>query len=489
MQKQLKYSLPQTEILESTADRNLFLAGVGSGKSHVGGSVSFDYILNNPEVRGFIGANTYGQLTKSTLDRIFNVWENEFGLINGIDYIVDKIPPANFKRFGADLKSYENTISFANGGLIFVASLDNYKVIDGTEFGWAILDETKDTKEAAVKEVILARLRQKGMYINPITGVISKTLKPGYKGFNPLYILTSPAKTKWLSDMFNIDDYATEIQSVIFQDGDYFRKRAGRQLVVISSSWHNKENLPPGYIEGMVDDLSHSKGLVDMLIYGSPFGKTGGEFITQYIRVKHVDSFEPWPDLPVHVTFDFNYVPYMTATLWQIKWDEENKQWLVRAFDEFCLPNPKNNCESLCREIVLKYERLLRNGLFYYGDFSGKNGNPMMQEFKNYYKVIEKELKQFLTNSSDRVIVNQSLVKRRVFLNKLFKGDYNIVLLIHKQCRELIADIEFCKEGPDGGKLKEIEKKNGISYQPRGHALDSGEYMLTSAFNNYFLRP
>ena len=213
-QKVFEYSDPQYDILESTAQRNLMHCGVGSGKSHCIGALAFDFARHNPEVRGFIGANTYSQLTKSTLDKVFKVWEGDFGLVKGKHYVVDHIPPDNYKIFGPRLKSYENTICFNNGCMIFTASLDNYKVIDGTEFGWAMLDETKDTKEEAVKEVIVARLRQVGMFLDK-RGVIwnENTLKEkvssgafsiitehggvefyvdntGKKldGFNPLYI-------------------------------------------------------------------------------------------------------------------------------------------------------------------------------------------------------------------------------------------------------------------------------------------------------------
>ena len=149
--KELNVSKPQYEILLSTKQRILSLAGQGGGKSHTGGLLSAEFIVNYPHIRGFIGANTYSQLSKSTLDRIFTVWEKDFGWVNGKHYTVDKIPP--WKHFGSKLKDYEGTICFNNGCLLFTASLDNYKAIDGTQFGWAILDETKDTKEEAVKEI------------------------------------------------------------------------------------------------------------------------------------------------------------------------------------------------------------------------------------------------------------------------------------------------------------------------------------------------
>ncbi len=506
--KVLKYSDPQTDVLETTADRVLFHAGVGSGKSQVIGVISYEFVINNPEVIGFIGANTYSQLSKSTLSRVFNVWETEFNLIKGLHYVVDHIPPPGFKKFGPDLKSYENVISFQNGAMIFIASLDNYKVIDGVEFGWACLDETKDTKEEAVKEVIIARLRQKGMLIHE-NGTIFKTTNlekylntgewtkdnEGYyrdkenkkiSGYNPLYIFTSPAKTKWLSDWFGLDDDAEEIAKAIFSKDDYYRRRKGRQLVIIASSYHNEDNLPPGYLQGMIDDLAGNEGLIDMLIYGSPFGKSGGEFITTYSRLTHVKDFDVWKDIPVHITFDFNIVPYISATLWQIKFNEEKQRYHVRCFDEFCLPNPKNNSESLCEEIIDKYEVLLRNGIFYYGDYNGNTESTVGKGLKSNYQAIEKVLQRFLSNASKRVITNQPLEKRRRFMNKLFKGALPIDIEIHQRCKELRADLEFCKEGPDGGKLKTVVSKNGKSYQERGHNLDNTEYFFTSAFNILF---
>lgn len=485
--KEIEYSNPQMDILETTADRVLFHSGVGIGKSQTIGVLSFEFVKNIPEARGFIGANTYNQLAKSTLDRVFNVWESQFGLRKNVDFVVDRIPPSHYKKFGADLKSYENVISFQNGALIFTASLENYKMIDGTEFGWACLDETKDTKEEAVKEVIIARLRQRAMCINPKTKVISKTMKPGYIGYNPLFIFTSPAKSKWLIEWFDLNDDAEEIVKHIYSETDYYRKRKGRQLVVIASSYHNKKNLPVGFIEGMIEDLSHNEGLIDMLIYGSPFGKTGGEFITTYSRLKHVPRpFDPWQDEPVHLTFDFNYVPYMTCLCWQIKFDAEKQKFIVRCFDEFCLKNPKNNTEALCQEIELKYRNLLKKGVYYYGDYSGKNGSTLLKEFKNNYAVIDKVLKEYLSGASDRVITNQSVTRRRHFVNKLFGGGFPVEIQIHPQCKELIGDLEFVKEGPDGGKLKMKIKENDITFEEHGHTLDGLEYFFTSAFNNLF---
>jgi hypothetical protein len=485
--------------------------GVGSGKSHCIGVIAFDFIRNNPEVRGFIGANTYSQLTKSTLDKIFKVWESDLGLVKGRHYVVDHIPPDNFRKFGPMLKSYENTISFNNGALIFTASLDNYKVIDGTEFGWACLDETKDTKEEAVKEVIVARLRQVGMFIDN-RGLIWKEEKliekvnnqlaqveiddNGVKwyvvngkrlqGFNPLYIFTSPAKTKWLMKMFELEKYTDEIEASIYKKDDYFRKRDGDRLVVIASTYHNEKNLSPGYIDRLINDVGRDKNRVAMLVYGSPFAKTGGEFYSQFSRVTHVKRFEPWPNEPVHLSFDFNLVPYITCVCYQVKYID--KKYHVRAFREFCLSNPKNNSESLANEIKNSMYDLLKNGLYIYGDYSGKTDNTVSAEVRNNFEMIEKVLYQYLHNGSNRVVRNALHTKRRDFMNKVFSGGFsNIEYLIEEKCIELTNDLEFLKQhAVSGGKLKSKVTKDGRTYEEFGHTSDAQDYFFCSMFDNYF---
>src|SRR5688572_8845486 len=99
-------SNPQKDIYNSTLERNLFLSGIGSGKSFIGGVKSLKFITSFPEAIGFVGANTYSQLSKSTLKRFFEVWDR-FGLVNGTHYVVDKIPPDNWPKIHTKMKSYE----------------------------------------------------------------------------------------------------------------------------------------------------------------------------------------------------------------------------------------------------------------------------------------------------------------------------------------------------------------------------------------------
>ena len=268
-------SKPQMSILKSTAAINLFLAGTGSGKTFLGGVLSINFVSKFPDVRGAIFANTYDQLNTSTLFRIREYWasigvtewskENPAGL-----YVSGKEPPAMWTKCKRNFDRFTNIISFANGGLIFTGSLDNYETHSGKEFAWCLLDETKDTKEEAVKEVIITRMRQPGMFI--VDG------KPSAKGgqheqWNPLYCLTSPAKSDWLAEMFELDKYVDEITEKIYSDKTFFEKEYNNKKVVISSAYHNVHNVGENYINTILANNTEERGRA--LVFGNPFVTTG----------------------------------------------------------------------------------------------------------------------------------------------------------------------------------------------------------------------
>jgi len=478
---ELEFSDPQFELLESTAQIKLFHAGVGSGKTFIIGVDNLILAKKYPHVRGFIGANTYSQLNKSTLVGVFKFWAS-VGIIRDVHYVVDRIPPPNFKIFGERLKSYDNTISFSNGKLIFLASLDNYKAIDGIEIGHAHLDETKDTAEEAVREVILARLRQKGMWLDK-RGNITDIESEGITGYNPLSIFTSPAKVDWISEWFNFPKYFDEINATIFEKGNYFRKRSGDKLIIISSTYHNEHNLPPGYIESkLIEPNAHNPHLIHMLVYGSPLAKSGNEYYNTFDRVKQVRDDIVMPEkAQIHIGFDFNRGPYITSGLYKVWFKEDVNRWHIHKFDEVLLPPPHNTTEHLANKLIELYGHEFVNGIYYYGDYSGFNKRTNSVE--DDYDVIRRILAKYIHSTSDRVIVNDRVVKRKEFMNKVNYGSLPIDFTMSPKCVKLVADFEFVKEGPDGKKLKTKDKDGNEKY---GHTSDETEYVFTSLFEQYY---
>lgn len=463
---------PQWDILTSNSKLNLFLAGQGSGKSHTAGFLSYHFVSNFPTAYGFIGANTDMQLTDSTLNRILKVWREEFRIEEYDDktgqgqYIIDKKPPEHFNTSGHDFRHYRNKISFINGCVIFIGSLENYKAHDGKEFAWAILDETKDTKEEAVKEVILGRLRQPGLKNN--------------KGedWNPLFILTSPAKVQWINEWFQLEDYEPEILGKIHDKEDYFSKVIDNKFVVISSTFHNQRNLPSNYISEMLSNLPTE--LQEMLVYGNPFSKAGGEFYKGFDRSTHIRSIPYDPDRPLHITFDFNVNPYMTMCVWQF-----HKSDLIIGcqIDEVCLPSPKNSTQATCDEFIKRYPNHSA-GLFVYGDPSGKNKDTRSETDKNDFTIIREKLRKYRPKLKiPRKAANVSL--RGDFINAIFEKNFrSIYLFIAKQCKNTITDYTFLKEDSKGGKYKEKVKNKDtkVTYEKYGHTSDANDYLICEYF-------
>jgi len=479
-------SQPQMSALLSVQPITLFLSGKGGGKSHFNGIKSLQLIKQFPNVKGFIGANTYDQLNTSTMFRIREYWKSvgivEYSKANPAGhYVIGIAPPSHFNKEHHNFDKYYNIVSFSNGAIIFIGSLENAKSHEGKEFAWAILDETKDTREEDVKEIILARLREKGIYL--VDGELKNEGLPKQQ-YNPLYVTTSPAKVDWINEWFGLDDYAAEIASRIYSRTDFFEKIINNRKVIIASSYHNVQNVGENYIQNLLDNNSKERG--KSIVYANPFTTTGGEFYTSFNRLVHVDEVPPLDNTPVHISYDFNVVPYMTLLLFQIV-ETPNKKTQVRCFKEYCLPSPKNTTEAITTEAMRDYYDYMKHGLYYYGDATGKARDPRAS-FHNY-DIVQRVLQNLLHNYSDRVPKrNPPVIPRRDFVNALLENKHSVEILMDNNCKHLIQDLEFVKEDQEGRKMKE-EATDPVSkqrYQKWGHTSDALDYFLCAYFEAIF---
>lgn len=496
--QQIRPTKPQYDILISRQSVNLFLAGQGSGKSHCAGLVSANFISNFPRIRGIICANTYGQLNLSTLFRIREVWKNSFGMSEYSDktkkgcYVIGKQPPKHFIVEGHNFDSYHNIISFDNGAVIYIGSLDNYKALDGIEVGWAILDETKDTKEDAVKQVIVGRLRQKGMYVDARGNLC--THEDGNTSFNPLYIFTSPANVPWINEWFSLYDFEKEINELIYSETTYFKKAISNKFVTISSSYLNIANLPSNYIENQKANLHTS--LQNMLIYGSPFGKVGGEFYKCFDRSQHVAKLtallpevfgtgkKPYcPSRPLFISVDENAIPYFPMGIYQMvgltlyKIDEISAEW------------PNNTVDYICAEFTRRYNSHTA-GVSLYGDATSQKDDVKQQKGNDLYALMMNQLTKFhprrLVSKS-----NPSVSGRGDFINTVLEKElYGCKFLIDEGCVKSIADYNNTKEASDRTKDKKpvTDPVTKRSYQPWGHHTDEGDYIMCGVWQNEFTK-
>lgn len=502
-------SEPQTAVLETRQQLILEMSGQGGGKSQSIGYSSGQLIAEFPEVLGFIGANTYLQLSQSTLDRVFKTWKADKGFEEWDPkarpwgaYVVDKKPPAHFVRLH-QLRDYAGTISFYNGQLTFIGSLENYKAHEGKEFGWAHLDETKDTKEKALKEVILGRLRQRGLFYSIDTRELfyfpsltaDEAERRGLKAWNPLYIHTSPAidGAEWLLKMFKLDKFERQIKKACqAREKDFFHKEFENKAVIIYSAYHNKENLAPDYLQNQELNLGE-EGAILKLVDGYPFGQAGNAWFWAFRRDKHIRQVPYLPGVPVSLMWDFNSVPYMTCLCCQIenlvryidavgnKYDEPAPDrsavevMRLRFYKEYCFKNPRNTTAAICAQFAQDHDPATTE-LFYYGDASGLHRIPGLGSLTNY-KIIEQELQIFMHNESKQVKdPNMAPLKRRDLMNDIFRGKYpNVEIWIDEEMEKTIEDCENVKLGASGKIKPKIKDESGKLYEKWGHTSDALE--------------
>lgn len=471
------FSYPQRDILEYCRPLNLFMGGYGSGKTHMLGVIAYTFAVKFPEVRGIIGANTYNQLSQSTMRQVFKVWKT-FGITeyteanpNGM-YVVNKIPPKHFKNFGDVYLKYDGILTFINGHTIYLVTLENADAQQGKEVGYCLLDETRDTREYDVKDTMLSRLRQLGITING-------------KNVNPLYAFTSPAKVDWINKWFTLDKMTEQINAKIYSDTTYFHHVDSMINVVISSTYHNKHNLPEDYFDRL--RFSNTSERYDSIIYANPFGRVGGEYYGSFERKKHVGKAEYDPTLPIHLSFDFNYVPYNPAGLYQIKFVDG--MYYVYMIDEFALTSPHNSTEHVCEAILARYGNH-KAGWLIYGDATGKAGTITGREQRSNWDTVWFMFKSRTVHKSNRVPrSNPTNTTRRDFMNLIFEEKKPIRFIVDERCTHMINDLMYCKEDADGGKDKKtVKDEAGNSYQPYGHFGDLCEYMFCEAFNKFFIK-
>lgn len=187
------------------------------------------------------------------------------------------------------------------------------------------------------------------------------------------------------------------------------------------------------------------------------------------------------PNLPLHVSFDENVVPYISAIVAQV----ENKK--VKIISEYALKDPDNNIYDLTNYIIRDFKNH-QEGMIIYGDATSKKRDTKIKNGENFFSLILNLLKEF--NPTLRVPNSNPGVKSRGdFINQIIQLNRDgINLQIDSKCNKLLVDLQNVKEASDGSKFKQKvkDKKTGISYEKWGHHSDCLDYLLIELFKEEY---
>ena len=265
-------------------------------------------------------------------------------------------------------------------------------------------------------------------------------------------------------------------------EGHWLRARFAEgkadDIFFLKTTYLDNRYLDDAYIQHLSERLRSNENLYRIYALGE-WGRAnlGGEFYKHFRFGSHVSKCYYQPALPLHISFDFNVNPYMTCTIWQIN-DTHACQ-----IDEICLASPHNTTRAICREFMRRYPAY-GDGLFIYGDPSGRRQDTRNGNGWNDFSIILQELAQY--SPQLRVPASAPAVAARGnFINSIFQQQFGgISILIDENCRNTIADYNNLKEASDGAKLKEKARNpdTGVSYEKYGHCSDANDYLICAAF-------
>lgn len=408
-------------------DIALYQGGYGSGKTFCGSLLGILFCLKYPGVTGLVGAQTYTLLRDTTLKQYFEHLDN-MGFVEGYHY---------------DYQKSEEILKFKNGSEILFRHLQEPNKLKSLNLAFVELEEMSDTPESTFK-MLISRLRQ--------------TIKPEWKknGFKyRLFGHTNPESSKgWIYKYF------------VEEKPDNYR--------LIQAPTTQNKFLEPDYVESMKELYDEEYYRINVL---GEFGDYTSGLIVKNFSNENIKELHYQPDLPLHLTFDFNVDP-MSCILAHVA---DGK---VFYFDEFILEN--TTTQGTMDEVLKKYPAH-KTDIIINGDASGDNRSTQ-SEVSNYV-IIRNALKRHYPNNKikfDLRPYNPPIKNRIASFNAMIcnhNGERKI--FIDKRCKWLLYNIYNLKykvgsDVVDVPTYSQIKTENNLKYLE--HPFDAASYLVEYYF-------
>lgn len=337
---------------------------------------------------------------------------------------------------------------FANGSeiMFFAENYTKDKELNrwrGLEVNGFLLEEVNELQEVSLTKAI----ERAGSQIIPNMP-------------KPLIICTCNPTQNWVKTLF----YDNYINGTLPKGYFYLPAKITDNLSV-----------PQEYLDNLVNNMPTKQYMIMVEGLWDVIMKEGNEFYGDFDIDKHVGDYSYNPNLPLHISFDENVLPYLPVSVWQIP--NENEAWQIA---EFAMSPPKNKLESVCNEILKKYKNH-NSGLFIYGDATSQKEDVKLEKGHNLFYLIKQKL-QKLHPQLKLNKANPSVVMRGEFLNYCFATDNIIKIRVDKSCIATINDINGTQKDKNSGKDKTMVVVKGMRYQKYGHLSDAMDYFLCKAW-------
>lgn len=450
------------DYLFTCEDRFIFLfGGAGSGKSHAGMQKIMTRLESENNHRFLALRKLNNRVEESIFNKALTIIKNEIGSYT--EYSTAKKP---FKMIHED------------GGEILMNGLDDQEKIKSIEGITSVFLE--EVTEFSEEDFIQIKLRMRGE---------TDTYRQIISCFNPVdkdHWLLKYVEPQLLED--GLPEYVVDLEylvpgkvwrfGVLDEDGDV------TYTTVINTTHEDNHMLPNDYRKELKSLSNISDNHATVYLSGRWGSRDKGDlFVPSFSRSKHVKDVPYLEEFPIHYTCDFNTKPYMTGILCQYIQHREYDE--IRVFKEYALAYPNNHSFALGETFNAEYEDdIHNNGAFIYGDASGNNKlgiksvTSLFSDLKAGLGYVTRRCKFRVPPSNPRYgnEMSKNFLARRLLLDKIFIGEMvngrKVKITIDKSCKNLIGDLENCKQDANG--RLEKKKKNGI--EERGHMIDAFTY-------------
>lgn len=218
--------------------------------------------------------------------------------------------------------------------------------------------------------------------------------------------------------------------------------------------------------------------------------KTGGEFYNAFNMSQHVKYVPLDIDKIIHVSLDYNVLPYVAISLIYLHKDDLGI-WQIEIFKEMPCREPINSAKRAGEHLVGWLKTINYNQTIYtYGDRSTKNRNGIDDDKRSFYDIFIEPLKRNGFKVEDKMAkFAPSVSALGEFVNGIFEGSQKFAQIsVNADCKTIINDYIESKKDKDGSMLKKriTDPKTGISYEPNGHFCDNLKDFIYQAFTKEF---
>src|ERR1035438_5211859 len=151
----LKYSNWIATLIDLMKPANLYLiAGRGTAKStDILAKRTIDIVYDIPRASFAFVSDTYVNLMTNIIPAIMLGWESRMNFYEGIHFVADEEPPANWIKPYIKTFSYKHTLGTFNGCKFFLKSLDRPSINAGISVVHHFGDEAKYLKESKLRKL------------------------------------------------------------------------------------------------------------------------------------------------------------------------------------------------------------------------------------------------------------------------------------------------------------------------------------------------